>query len=81
MRVGGLGLCYNGGALFPPAYFFAPPPGPLPRLAFQALIAAGKNMQDDGWWWDGSAEGETNLTSSTIKGKMSYEMVTKMVRA
>mmetsp|Transcript_29245 Transcript_29245/g.78503 ORF Transcript_29245/g.78503 Transcript_29245/m.78503 type:complete len:419 (+) Transcript_29245:355-1611(+) len=45
----------------------------------QALLRAGERMQEDGWWWDGSAEGEKNLTASTIKGKMSYEMVTKMV--
>jgi len=44
-----------------------------------ALLRAGKRMQEDGWWWDGNAEGETNLTAGVIKQKMGIEMVSKMV--
>ena len=31
-----------------------------------ALLRAGEKMQEDGWWWDGNAEGETNLTVSFV---------------
>ena len=45
----------------------------------RALIAAAEKMRDDGWWWDGSAEGEEPLTSKAISSMVAKELVGGMV--
>ena len=45
----------------------------------RALVAAAEKMRDDGWWWDGSAEGEEPLTSKAISSMVAKELVGGMV--
>jgi glutamate-1-semialdehyde 2,1-aminomutase len=40
----------------------------------QALLSAGRRMKEDGWWWDGSAPGETSVTAGGIKSRMGKEL-------
>ena len=44
------------------------------------LVAAGKKMQADGWWWTGGEGGQpATVTAGAIKSRMGKEIVQSLV--
>jgi len=45
----------------------------------RALLAAGKAMQEDGWWWVGEEGAAPAVTAKSISSRMGFEVVSALV--